>query len=130
MKKNLLPFITFWLLNSLLLFLSVRFYPAYFVLGNKSMSAIWAAFASGLVWTFLTWMASPLLGNVLKLKGKILIFGFYFLVNFFALWITARLAPVFGFGTTRFIWLVFLAIIADIFQYIIWKLGKFGKMLS
>lgn len=94
------------------------------------MSAVWATLASGLVWTFLTWIVDPLFGTILKFKGRLLMFGFYFLVNFAALWITARLAPVFGFGTTRFVWLVILAFVADIFQYIVWKLGKFGKMLS
>lgn len=91
------------------------------------MSAIWAALAAGLVWTFLEWIATPILKMVTTLKEGWVMFGFYFLANFIALWITARLAPVFGFGVTSFTWLVFLAIAADLIQYLAWKVCGYNK---
>lgn len=102
--------------------------PYYFVLGNKTMSMIWAAVASGLVWTFLEWISTPIVKMVMKLQDGAIMFGFYFVANFVALWITARLAPVFGFGVTSFVWLVLLALIADTLQFIIWRLCNFKKM--
>lgn len=130
MKKHLWPFITFWLLDSILLFLAAWVLPAYYVLGNKSMSMIWAAVASGLVWTFLTWIADPILGSMIKTKSKLIMFAFYLIVNFIALWITARLAPVFGFGVTSFVWLVLLAVIADFAQWGVWRICNFKKILK
>lgn len=92
------------------------------------MSAIWAALASGLVWTFLEWISTPIVRMVFKLKDGLIMFGFYFIANFIALWITARMAPVFGFGVVSFMWIAFLAVIADVFQFIIWKVAGFKKM--
>lgn len=129
MKKQFLPFVTFWILNALILYLAAWFYPSYFVLGNKNFSAIWAAIVAGLVWTFVTWISDPIVSSKFKTKSKLIMFGFYFLANFVALWLTARFSSVFGFGTTSFVWLVFLAILANIFQYAVWKLGNFKKVL-
>lgn len=102
--------------------------PQYFTLGNKAMSAVWAAIASGLVWTFLEWIAGPIANMAFKIKGEMLMFGFYFVVNFIALWLTARMAPVFGFGVVGFTWIALLAIVADIFQSLVWKFCGFKKM--
>ena len=130
MKKHFWPFVWFWILNSILLYFAWLALPYYFVLGNKNLTGILAAFASGFAWTFITWVADPILSLIFKLEGRALMFGFYFVVNFVALWLTARMAPVFGFGTTRFVWLVYLSIIADVMQYGLWKLGKFKGMLK
>ncbi|HJY98997.1 MAG TPA: hypothetical protein VJ227_04760 [Patescibacteria group bacterium] len=128
-KKLLWPFVTFWVLDSILLYVGSLLYPFYFVLGNKNLSVIWAAVVAGLVWTFLVWASDPIIGDKFKTKSKLIKFGFYFLANFFGLWITARFASTFGFGATSFVWLVFLALLANIFQYGLWKTGKFKKTI-
>lgn len=128
MNKQIWAFITFWVLDSALLFLAAWFFPFYFRLGNKAMSAIWAAIAAGLVWTFLEWISTPLARMFFKMQEGLVMFGFYFIANFIALWITARMAPVFGFGVTSFIWLAFLAVIADVLQHLVWNVCKFKKM--
>ncbi len=130
MKKHTWPFLCFWILNSLLLYLGGWFYPFYFTLGNKSLSAIWAAVVSGFFWTFITWVGGSAIGPSVKTKSKLVMFGFYLIGNFVALWLTARMAPVFGFGTVSFVWLVFLAIVANFFQYVVWKVCGFKKILN
>ncbi len=92
------------------------------------MSALWAAIASGLVWSFILWIGVSANSKMLKLKGALVMFGYYFLANFVALWLTARMAPVFGFGVVSFVWLALLAVIADVLQYGVWVLGKFKEM--
>jgi hypothetical protein len=89
-----------------------------------------AALVAGLVWTFLTWVADPIVASRFKTKSQLIMFGFYFLANFVALWIMARFSYAFGFGATSFVWLVFLAILANIFQYAVWKLGNFKKVMK
>lgn len=128
MKKQLWPFVTFWVLDSILLYLAAWFYPFYFTLGNAYLNMLWAAVFAGFVWTVLEWIATPIVRMGFKLKGEVIMFGFYFLVNFIALWLTARMSPIFGFGAENFVWLVFLAILADIFQYFIWKIAGFKKI--
>lgn len=85
-----------------------------------------AVIISGLIWTVIVWLSQPLVkkfGN--KLKAEYQTAGLYFIVNFVALWITARLAPFAGFGTTRFVWIAILAFIANLIQFAAWKLGRF-----
>ena len=128
MKKHLIPFSFFWVVNSVLLYLAAMFYPMYFVLGTYRLSTFWAALVGGFVWTLLTCAAHPLLKKVnLKLNGRVIMFGFYFLANFIALWVTARLAPYTGFGATSYVWLAGLAIVADVVQYAVWKVAGLKK---
>ncbi len=124
-------FVIFWLFDSILLWLAGMFYPAYFVFGTYRMNAAVSIITAGFVWTLLVWLAGPVADIMSgKKKSRAVMFGFYFVANFVALWLTARLAPITGFGTTRFVWLVYLALVADVVQYIVWKTGGFKKMLT
>lgn len=131
LKKSVLTaFVCFWILDSAILFLARRAYPFYFVLGTRTMSFWMSVIVAGFIWTLLVWLADPVVNKFTKIKGKILMFGFYFLVNFVALWLTARLAPVSGFGATSFIWLVYLALFANVVQYLVWKICNFAKIMK
>lgn len=126
MKKYIPHFLIFWAVNSFLLYFATMNFPWCFVLGNWRFSAVGATIASGAIWTTLVFFAEPALSLFkFKVKGIGQMLVFYFLANFVALWITARLAPYFGFGTTRFVWLAGLAVIADFVQFGIWKALKF-----
>jgi uncharacterized membrane protein YvlD (DUF360 family) len=130
MKKYLLPFILFWLVDSIILYLAVLVMPKYFVLGSMNVSVYAGAFVAGFTWTLLVWLLKPLIFLFKKLKGTVLMFSFYLVLNFVALWITARLGPIVGFGTTRFVWLIIVAVAADIIQYLVWKVCAMKKMLK
>jgi len=130
MKKYLLPFILFWLVDSIILYLAVLVMPKYFVLGSMNVSVYAGAFVAGFTWTLLVWLLKPLIFLFKKLKGTVLMFSFYLVLNFVALWITARLGPIVGFGTTRFVWLIIVAVVADIIQYLVWKVCAMKKMLK
>lgn len=131
MKKSVLwCFIIFWLFDSILLWLAGMFYPAFFVFGTYRMSVFVSVLTAGFVWTLLVWLAGTFAGMFIEEKRRITMFGFYFLANFVSLWLTARMAPITGFGTTSFVWLVYLALVADIVQYIVWKTGGFKKIMK
>jgi uncharacterized membrane protein YvlD (DUF360 family) len=92
---------------------------------------VWAgAFVAGFTWTLIVWLLKPLIFLFTKLKGAFGMFCFYLVLNFVALWITARLGPVVGFGTTRFIWLIPVAIFADLIQYLVWKVFGMKKLMK
>ena len=130
MKKFLLPFILFWLIDAIVLYLSVLVMPLYFVLGSRTVSVYAAAFVAGFTWTLIVWLLKPLIFLFTKLKGTVAMFIFYLILNFVALWITARLGPIVGFGTTRFVWLIPVAIAANIVQYMFWKLCNIKKFVK
>lgn len=83
-----------------------------------------ASVVSGLIWTGLVFLISPAVKKVIKLDGTTKMMFVYWLSNFVALWITARLAPYFGFGTSKFTWIAGLALVADLVQYVVWKAAK------
>jgi len=131
LKKVLPSFVIFWLFDSLVLWLAGMFYPGYFVFRTYRMNVVVSIIIAGFVWTLLVWLAGKAADLVSsKKKSRIMMFGFYFLANFVALWLTARMAPITGFGTVSFIWLAYLAIIADTVQYLVWKTGGFKKAMK
>ena len=125
MKKYIPHFLIFWAVNSFLLYFATMNFRLYFVLGNWRFSPVGATIASGAIWTVLVFFAEPALSLFkFKVKGVGQMLVFYFVANFVALWITARLAPYLGFGTTKFVWLMGLALVADFVQFGIWKALK------
>lgn len=115
-----LTFVVLWLVNSLLLYLANMLYPQSFVLGTHRMSVFWSGIAAGFIWTLLSWIAEPLRKKIgLKLRGALPMLTFYFLANFVALWLTARIAPLSGFGTASFVWVAALAFVGNVAQYLL-----------
>ncbi len=124
-KKYLPLFLVYLVVNSILIYLAALTFPQYFTLGNWRLSTIAAALVSGFVWTFITFFADTAVSKFgIKVKGTVQMIIFYWIANFAALWITARLAPYTGFGTSRFIWILGLALFVDFVQYGVWMLAK------
>lgn len=129
-KSNFKAFLVFWALDALILYFARILYPSFFMLGTAKVSVWVAVLVAGFVWTIVVWLSVPFIELFTKIKGRVLMFGFYFLANFAGLWLTARLAPVSGFGAKSFVWLTLLALIADILQYLVWKTGGFKKAVK
>ena len=126
--KKFLPFILFWIVNSLFLYLASVVYPFKFVLGNFRFSMLSATIWAGLWITVLGWLAIWLIGKLkIKLSGAAQMFISYWTVNAAAVWITARLATLTGFGIFSFWWAIGLGLILNIVQSAVWKLGKFMR---
>lgn len=100
-------------------------YPESYVLGNASFATVGAAIFAGLGWTVLVWNAMPLAG-ALKLKedDKIKMPLFYLAVNFVVLWVIARFSAIFGFGVASYVWVFYLAFVANIVQWIGWYVSS------
>ncbi|MBI2065952.1 phage holin family protein [Candidatus Woesebacteria bacterium] len=123
--KKYYGFISFWVLDSLLLYLASVVYPAAYVLGTFRLSVFWAAIFAGFLWTVLVWFSEPIVAIVkLKISDKMKTF-FYLFANFVALWLVARISAYSGFGIASFVWAFLLALIANFVQYLIMKVVKF-----
>ena len=121
--KKYTPFLAFWIVDSLLLWLASLFYPTYYVLGNANLTNILAAVVAGLVWTAIVWKSMMFTTKLGIKKNDILKnTAFYLVVNFVALWIVARFSALFGFGVTSYVWVFALAFIANLVQWGAWSL--------
>ena len=121
--KKYTPFLAFWIVDSLLLWLASMFYPTYYVLGNANLTNILAAVVAGLVWTAIVWKSMMFTTKLGIKKNDILKnTAFYLVVNFVALWIVARFSALFGFGVTSYVWVFALAFISNLVQWGAWSL--------
>lgn len=122
--KKYCGFISFWVLDSLLLYLASVVFPTAYALGTFKLSILWAAIVAGFIWTVLVWFSEPIVSIIkLKVSDKMKMF-FYLLVNFVALWLVARIAPYSGFGVASFVWAFLLALVANFAQYLVMKIVK------
>lgn len=125
--KKILPFVLFWIVNSLFIYLATLVYPAKFVLGNFRFSPLMATIWAGLWITVIVWLAVWIVGKLkIKLSGSLTMFLFYWLADALAVWITAHLAQITGFGIASFLYAIALGLVLDIVQYLVMKLGKFA----
>jgi len=121
--KKYVPFLSFWGLNAILLYLAVIVFPLNYVVGNASLRPPAAIVFSGLVWTLLVWYSTPICRGIgLKLlKGRSKMLVFYFLANSAGIWLTARGSAITGFGITSFVWAIYLGFVANIAQWGLWQ---------
>ncbi len=128
--RKYVPFLSFWLLNSILLYLAELLFPAYFVLGNFWLSGPAAMFWVGLWISIIVWIAQSLPEKFnVKIDGPLKMFTYYWLVNLAAIWVLARFAQLSGFGITAFYWAIFLGLIANVTQWGLWKGLEAAKLV-
>ncbi len=118
-----------WGVNVVLLLLANMLFPSNFVLGTWRAGMLTSAFAAGLLWAIIVFLTQPAL-NALGIKiGKGPMMMLVYLVsNFVALWLTARLAPLTGFGAGSFIWILGLAVVANVVQWVAWMVMTKAKI--
>lgn len=130
LKKHT-PCLSFWLLNSAVLYLATVVCPVNFELGNFWLSKTAAAFLAGFWLTILVWLAKPAITKLkIKLKGREKMFLFYWFCNFVAIWVVARFAPFTGFGISRYYWAIGLAFVLNFAQWLLWQYLKKAELVK
>lgn len=124
------PFISFWALNSLVLYLATLVFAGKVVLGTAALSLGGAAVFAGFWVTLLVWVAKPLCArlNLPYLQGRVNMFLFYWLANSVAIWLVARLAPFTGLGIARFYWAIVVGLGLNVLQWFLWQGLKAYKL--
>lgn len=126
--KKYTQFIVFWAGNSALLFLASTFFPERFALGNNIFTPLQAAVFTGLVWTYAVWRVEPTLKEFeVKLEGNTYMMLAYLAANFVVLWLLVRFAFISGFGAFSFVWVLALAAVANVIQYLAWNYTQKAK---
>ena len=120
LKKNI-PFVSFWVLDSLLLYLAELIFPDYFVLGNFWLSGPLAMLWAGLWLTVILWGAMTLPKRLnINIDKPLKMFLYYWLTNLVAIWVLARFAALSGFGIAAFYWAIGLGLVANLVQWGLW----------
>lgn len=118
--------------NGAVLYLAYAFFPSYIVLGNMSLTAMWALCLSIGKLTLVGTFAIPFFNQWEESRGKLLtsqdwMVG-YFLINFVTLYLITRYSQVFGFGVTSWAVLALLALVMDMVQgMVMMKLENWRK---
>jgi len=122
-NKFLLRFVSLWVVNSFVLYAASIFYPTHFVLGTAQLSVFGAAVVSGFLLTLLCKLAKGLV-KTFGLKGRTVMFVYYWAINGVLIWVIARLAPFSGFGISNFYWAFVLGLVANFVQWVARQLFK------
>lgn len=110
-QKRAVSFLTFWVVNTVVLLVANAIFGGNVVVGNQSISTGLSAIFAGLVLTVLI----PLAPKAVEKSGykikKNIWPGIFLGLNIVILWILKRLAVVTGFGISSILWVIILAII-------------------
>lgn len=119
--KKFIAFTVTFAANLAVLWLANHYMPQNYVLLSFMGSWWLALIASAFVWTIIVWFTQPVADLLkFKLKKGIGLVIAYLLANFVAIWGIARVGL--GFGVKSSLWVLALAVLANIVLFLIWKL--------
>ena len=106
-KKLLVRFVSYWIVNVIILSLANTIFSGSFELGNASLSIPAAAVFSGFILTILLLVARGLAKTKnLPSKGRMFMFAYYWGSSSLSIWLIARIAGISGFGIARYTWAI------------------------
>lgn len=109
-QNNLIKFLSYWILNTLILLIFSAIFTKSVVLGNAQMIKSMAAVLNALVLTALIYALPQIVQKMnIKLKDEKVYFLGYFVLNSLALWVLKRLADFTGLGISSILFVIVLA---------------------
>lgn len=126
--KQYVRYLIIWGINSGVILLANKLYPSNFVLGNAVVPPIYAALLAGFLLTVFDKAIKPLVKKLVPEKrGRYVMFGIYWLVNFVGIWLLARVSFISGFGISAFYFAIILGLAVCIAQ---WLGRQFFKVIK
>jgi hypothetical protein len=120
---NHLLYFTYWLFNSVVLYVFGLIFPTNVVLGNWRFSPIEAAIYAGFWVTFFVWVLWDFaIAKGIKFDTGIVTLGYFWSANIFAFWIVSRFSQYAGLGITSYLWALAIGIVAYVTQRLAWSL--------
>lgn len=126
---NHLLYFSYWIVNSLALYVFTLIAPGNVVLGNWRFSPIEAAIYAGFWVTFLVWVLWDFaMAKGVNFDTGLVTLGYFWSANIFAFWLVSRFSEYAGFGITNYLWAIVIALFAYILQRFTWRVvvGKKG----
>ena len=127
-QKKLVGFLSFWVVNTVVLLLASVIFSGNVVLGNSRVSTPIAAILSGLIITGLNYLVQPLVAKSgLKVKGNAMA-GVYLAANIVFVWIIKRFALLLGLGVVNILYTILVGILLTVGQWAVAKAtGQMAK---
>ncbi len=127
--KQYLRFIVIWAINFGVIFFANQFFPSNYVLGNAVAIPVYSAIFAGFLLTVFDKGMNPAIKSlIVKDRGRYVMFGIHWLVNFVGLWIIARIPFFSGFGVSAFYYAIGLAFVTSTAQWLGRQLFKAVKI--
>ena len=110
-QKKAVSFLTFWVVNTVVLLIANAIFGGNVVVGNQSISTGLSAIFAGLVLTALIPLAPQAVEKSgYKIKNQNVLPAIFLASNVVVLWVLKRLAVVTGLGISSILWVIILAI--------------------
>ena len=110
-QKKAVSFLTFWVVNTVVLLIANAIFGGNIAVGNQSISTGLSAIFAGLILTALIHLAPIAVEkNGYKIKNQNVLPAIFLASNVVVLWVLKRLAVVTGFGISSILWVIILAI--------------------
>ena len=110
-QKKAVSFLTFWVVNTVVLLIVNAIFGGNVVVGNQSISTGLSAIFAGLVLTALIPLAPIAVEKSgYKIKNQNVLPAIFLASNVVVLWVLKRLAVVTGLGISSILWVIILAI--------------------
>lgn len=118
-------FLSYWIVNSVILWIFSQLAPNGVVLGNQHVLSLWASILAGFILAAIDSLVEPTLAMT-KVKPKT---DYHWTLTFFAansiaLWVITRFALIIGVGIAAFWWAVILGIGVTLGQWTVWAYLK------
>jgi hypothetical protein len=106
-KKFIVRFVSYWIVNTIIISFANTFFPNAFELGNANLSIPVAGIFSGFLLTIVLLIARGLArSGKLLVRGRVFMFLYYWGSASIGIWLVARVAGLSGFGIARFTWAI------------------------
>ena len=110
-QKKAVSFLTFWVVNTVVLLGANAIFGGNVVVGNQSISTGLSAIFAGLILTALIHLAPIAVEKSgYKIKNQNVLPAIFLASNVVVLWVLKRLAVVTGLGISSILWVIILAI--------------------
>lgn len=130
-KKFIVRFVSYWIVNVVILALVNTLFPGSFELGNANLSIPTAGVFSGFLLTVLLVIARGLARAInLPAKGRVFMFKYYWISASAAIWLIARIASLSGFGIARFTWAIGVGFATAFIHWVLRQAFKGMKLVE
>ncbi|HZZ98368.1 MAG TPA: hypothetical protein VFG51_00365 [Candidatus Saccharimonadia bacterium] len=124
-------FVAMFVVNGVVLYVANMLFPSSIVLGNMSLSPMWAILLSMGALALVETLVMPFAHEIEKMMGRVMKpyewMIKYLIVNFLSLWVITRFSGQFGLGVKSWLVVLVLAAVMDFVQGVV-MMGM-GKMM-
>ena len=124
-QKKLVQFLSFWVVNAIVLIIADSLFGINVELGNDKVSGSFAAVVSALIITGVNYFVPQAVAKSgYKVKDQRLWGVIYYGANIFSVWVLKHLALILGFGVANLLFTVLVGALLSVAQYATGKLNK------